>query len=177
MVKKRVLLHICCGVCGSYCIEKLIEENFEVTGFFFNPNIHPEEEFLRRKKVVEKLQQLYKINIIFPTYDPSLWIKLCEDLKDEPERGKRCHLCYKIRLQETFNNISKLNCELFTTTLTISPHKNSKIIFEIAESINKEKFLKIDFKKKDGFKKTIEFAKKNDFYIQNYCGCIYNIKK
>lgn len=177
MVKKKVLLHICCGVCASYCIEKLKEYKYEVIGFYFNPNIFPENEYIKRKEVVQKLQNFYNIEIIFKEYNPSIWWQLCGSYENEPEGKQRCKICYKIRLEETFNNLSNFNCDFFTTTLTISPHKNSKTIFEVAKSINKEKFLEIDFKKQDGFKKTIEFAKKNQLYIQNYCGCIYSIRK
>ncbi|MCS7231957.1 MAG: epoxyqueuosine reductase QueH [Elusimicrobiota bacterium] len=175
MVKKKVLLHICCGVCAGYCIELLQKYNYEVVGFYFNPNIAPEEEYIKRKKVVEKIKEIYKIQIFFSEYNPSLWWQLCGGYKEEPEGGKRCKICYMLRLKETYNYLSKLNCDFFTTTLTISPHKNSETIFEIAKEINKDSFLQIDFKKEDGFKKTMEIAKKNQFYIQNYCGCLYSI--
>lgn len=178
MTTKRpcVLLHICCGICAAECINRLKTSGYEVVGFFYNPNIHPESEYLKRKEVVDKISSFFNIKIIYGDYDTEKWFSLCEIYAQEQEGGKRCMLCYELRLKETYNQLQKLGYDMFTTTLTISPHKDSKKIFEIAESISKEKFLKIDFKKQDGFKKTIDFAKKHNFYRQNYCGCIFSMR-
>ncbi|MCM8831119.1 MAG: epoxyqueuosine reductase QueH [Candidatus Omnitrophica bacterium] len=174
---KKVLLHICCGVCALYCIEYLKEQKFYVEGFFFNPNIHPINEYKKRKEYVDKLIDLYQIKIITEEYEPQAWHKVCDIYKDEPEGGKRCYFCYEFRLLKTYEVMQKNNFDYFTTTLTISPHKKSNTIFEIANRINKDKFLAIDFKKQNGFKKTIHLSNKFNFYRQNYCGCIYSIKK
>jgi len=171
-----ILLHICCGICALESINKLKQQNYEVVGYFYNPNIYPEEEYIRRKKVVEKVKEICGIEIIFEEYLPEQWEKICAEYSSEPEGGKRCILCYGLRLKKTFETAKKLNFEYFTTTLTISPHKNSRQIFSIVEQISKEKFLKIDFKKQDGFKKTIELAKLHNLYRQNYCGCIYSFE-
>jgi len=172
---KKVLLHICCGVCAFYSIDYLKEKGFEVVGYFFNPNIYPEEEYNKRKDVLYTVADLTSIKIIEGDYANKEWEELCKAYKDEPEGGKRCELCYKIRLEETAKKSKDLNFDYFTTTLTISPHKKSKVIFDIATLIDKNRFLFIDFKKNDGFKKTIELAKKYNLYRQNYCGCRYSL--
>jgi predicted adenine nucleotide alpha hydrolase (AANH) superfamily ATPase len=173
---RTVLLHICCGICALESINKLKQQNYEVIGFFYNPNIYPEIEYLKRKQVVEKVAEIYKIKVIYGEYEPQIWEDICGMYKDEPEGGKRCILCYEFRLKKTFDLLLKENYDLFTSTLTISPHKKSSIIFEIGEKIGGEKFLKIDFKKQDGFKKTIDLAKQFSLYRQNYCGCKFSIK-
>ena len=171
----KVLLHICCGVCAFYCIDYLKEKGFEVVGYFFNPNIYPEEEYKKRKDTLYTVASLTSTKIIEGDYLNKEWEELCKVYREEPEGGKRCELCYKIRLEETARKTKELNFDYFTTTLTISPHKKSKVIFDIATSIDKNKFLFIDFKKNDGFKKTIELAKKYSLYRQNYCGCRYSL--
>lgn len=174
--KNSVLLHICCGICAIESINQLKQKNYKIVGFYYNPNIYPEEEFLRRKKVVEEISKTFNIEIIYGDYEPQIWFEICQRYKDEPEGGKRCELCYKLRLEKTYNLLKEYKFDFFTTTLTISPYKNSQKIFEIGKKIDNEKFLKIDFKKNDGFKKTIQTAKQYKFYIQNYCGCIYSKK-
>lgn len=174
--KKSVLLHICCGICALESINRLKQQNFEVVGFFYNPNIHPQEEYKRREDVVKEVERLSEIKIIYTDYSPKDWFDICGSYSNEPEGRKRCILCYEIRLTKTFETLKQKNFDFFTTTLTISPHKNSDMIFSVGEKIAKEKFLKIDFKKQDGFKKTIELSKKYNFYRQNYCGCIYSKK-
>jgi len=155
---------------------------FFVEGFFFNPNIQPKSEYLKRKSIVDKVKKIFDIEVLEGPYCWEKWHKICDPFKDEREGGKRCLLCYEFRLRETFKILSKNASTFndfcyFTTTLTISPHKRSKEIFEIGEKIGGEKFLKIDFKKKDGFKKSCEIASTHNFYRQNYCGCIYSIHK
>ncbi|MCM8823626.1 MAG: epoxyqueuosine reductase QueH [Candidatus Omnitrophica bacterium] len=171
---KKVLLHICCGVCAFGCIEKLKANDFYVEGFFFNPNIHPYQEYEKRKDVLKIVSEIYQINIREGEYVPTLWYNLCEAYKDEPEGGIRCKICYKIRLQETFKLCQTLKFDYFTTTLTISPHKNSRVIFDIGRNISENHFLQIDFKKDNGFKRTQELSHRYKVYHQNYCGCIYS---
>jgi predicted adenine nucleotide alpha hydrolase (AANH) superfamily ATPase len=173
---KKVLLHICCGVCAFYPIDKLRNEGFYVEGLFYNPNIHPEEEYVRRKDAIEKLGQIVSVKISEGDYEFGKWLRLCQALKDEKEGGRRCYLCYELRLERTAALAKEKGFEYFTTTLTVSPHKNSKTIIELGNKLGKNAFLAIDFKKEDGFKKTMEFAKKYSLYHQNYCGCIYSIK-
>ncbi|MEM7816976.1 MAG: epoxyqueuosine reductase QueH [Candidatus Aenigmatarchaeota archaeon] len=174
---KRLLLHICCGVCAFWSIKYLIEKGFYVEGFFFNPNIYPKEEYLKRKETAEKVAQLTKIVIHEGDYQPKLWFEICGEYKDQKEGGERCFLCYRLRLEETFKLARKLNFDYFLSTLTISPFKNIKKIIEIGNLIGGSYFLPIELNKEDGFKKTIELAKNYNLYRQNYCGCIYSIRK
>jgi predicted adenine nucleotide alpha hydrolase (AANH) superfamily ATPase len=172
---KKVLLHICCGVCASAPIEKLKSNGYSVVGFFYNPNIHPHKEYLHRKNETEKIAKLYDIKIIEGNYELNRWKDSCDQFRQEKEGGKRCTLCFKLRLEKTYQLTQENNFDYFTSTLTISPHKNSQKIFQIGEKIGGDQFLKIDFKKKNGFKKAIEISKKLDLYRQNYCGCIYSL--
>ncbi|MCF7873721.1 MAG: epoxyqueuosine reductase QueH [Candidatus Omnitrophica bacterium] len=175
-MQKKLLLHICCGVCACHAIKLLESERYSVTGFFYNPNIHPYKEYLRRKKETEKIAKLYNIKIIEGNYELNRWKDSCDQFRQEKEGGKRCNLCFKLRLEKTYQLTQENNFDYFTSTLTISPHKNSQKIFQIGENIGGNQFLNIDFKKKDGFKKTIEQAKKLNLYRQNYCGCIYSLR-
>ncbi|MCX7956926.1 MAG: epoxyqueuosine reductase QueH [Endomicrobia bacterium] len=174
--RPKVLLHICCGICACHCIKYLKENNFEVTGYFYNPNIYPLEEYQKRKYVVEQIQDIFSIQIIYDEYENDLWMSLCQEYKNETEGSIRCKTCYRLRLQKTYQKLRELSFDFFTTTLTISPHKNSAIIFETAKEINNQKFLKIDFKQQNGFKKTLELSKSFNLYRQNYCGCVFSSK-
>jgi predicted adenine nucleotide alpha hydrolase (AANH) superfamily ATPase len=177
--KSSVLLHICCGVCAISSIKNLQEKDFEVKGFYFNPNIYPQEEYFKRREVVEKLKKICDIEIFEGKYNYEEWKKSCvlnSDYEKETEGGKRCFLCYEYRLKETFKKMQELNLDYFTTTLTISPYKKSKIIFEIGKTVGGKNFLEIDFKKNDGFKKSVVFSKEYNFYRQNYCGCEFSLR-
>jgi predicted adenine nucleotide alpha hydrolase (AANH) superfamily ATPase len=172
---KKVLLHMCCGVCAIECVERLKAAKFDVAGFFYNPNIHPQEEYLRRKKAVILVRDLYGVDVFEGEYEPRHWHEICDTYETEPEGGKRCGECYRMRLTKTFELARLKGFDLFTTTLTISPHKDSTEIFRVGEEIGGSLFLKEDFKSKDGFKKTIQAAKAKDLYRQDYCGCMYSI--
>jgi len=172
---KKVLLHICCGVCAFASIERLKSEGYGVAGFFYNPNIHPLGEFEKRKDVLDIVRNATGVEIIEGDYIPKEWFVLCKHLKDEPEGGARCSICYRMRLKETFLLSKKLEFDYFTTTLTISPHKKSRVIFDIGKQVGADSFLAIDFKKKDGFKRTNELAREYNVYHQNYCGCVYSL--
>ncbi|MCK9615451.1 MAG: epoxyqueuosine reductase QueH [Candidatus Omnitrophica bacterium] len=173
---KKVLLHICCGVCAFACINYLKEAGFYVEGFFCNPNIMPNEEYIKRKDAAEKVCGITSVKLNAPIYAPGNWDTVCSIYSNEPEGGRRCDLCYEFRLKETFHKAMELGFDFFTTTLSVSPHKKSKIINEIGIKIAPAYFMAIDFKKNDGFKKTMEFAKTNNIYRQNYCGCAYSIR-
>lgn len=174
-MEKNILLHICCGVCGSGVIERLREEGFNVIGFFYNPNIYPEEEYKRRLEVARQLSKILDFELIEGEYDKDNWFKLTENLKNEPEGGKRCEMCFKIRLSESFRKSKELNTPYFTTTLSVSPHKNVSIINKIGKGLSKENFIERDFKKREGFKKAMDFSRQYNLYRQNYCGCVYSI--
>ena len=173
---KRILLHICCGVCASSVVGKLREEDFEVIGFFYNPNIHPQEEYLKRQGVAREVARILGLELIRGAYDKDAWFSNTKGLENEPEGGRRCSVCFKMRLKETQKKARELNINKFTTTLTVSPHKSTKTINEIGRLISPSEFLASDFKKQDGFKLAMKFARRYNLYLQNYCGCIYNRK-
>jgi len=170
----KVLLHVCCGVCAAGAAETLTAEGHEVTGFFYNPNIHPETEYQKRLDVARKVARELKFPLEEGPYVPAEWLVLTNSLKAEPEGGKRCPICYRMRLQKTFDYVSGCGADAFTTTLTISPHKQAQIINQIGQEVGDDKFLVRDFKKKDGFKRAVQLAKKWELYRQDYCGCVYS---
>ena len=173
---KKALLHICCGVCASWPVEKLRADGYEVRGFFYNPNIQPEEEYLKRLAVAQKVSKLLDFDLIEGKYDPDAWLLKVKGLETEAEGGKRCTVCFRMRLEETARNAAELGIEFFTSTLTVSPHKSARVIGGQGIGISGGSFLNYDFKKQDGFKKTHDFAKQNGLYCQNYCGCKYSIR-
>lgn len=132
---EKVLLHICCGVCAIASIKRLQEDGFEVTGFFFNPNIYPPEEYQKRLETAKKVAQITLVDLIVGPYEPDKWLAAMADYKDEPEGGARCLVCYWMRLGAAFEQAQKNGFDYFTSTLTISPHKDSKKIFAIAQEI------------------------------------------
>lgn len=174
---KKVLLHICCGVCAFGCVQRLQEEDYHVEGFFYNPNIYPKEEHKKRKEGLEALRNVFGVTIHEGMYNHREWSKFCSSYAKEPEGGIRCCKCYHLRLGITYEYMKEKNFDYFTSTLTISPHKKSTIILGIGKMVGDASFLAIDFKKKDGFKKTCELAKQHNMYHQNYCGCLYSIRK
>lgn len=173
----KVVLHICCGVCAAGVIKTLREEGHEVTGFFYNPNIHPAEEYYKRLDTARRAAQELNFQLEIAAYTPQEWLKQTEQLKQEPEGGKRCSVCFSIRLGKTYSYLLEHGADVFTTTLTISPHKSAQIVNQTGQEIGGDKFLERDFKKNDGFKKAIQLARKWELYQQNYCGCIYSIRK
>ncbi len=173
----KILLHICCAPCATHCINLLKNLGYEVVGFFYNPNIHPPKEYERRKAELEKIRKYFEIDVIEWKYDVENWFKYIKGYEKEREGGKRCELCIKMRLEETAKYARMKGFDAFTTTLTISPWKNSKKIFEIGRKISEKyniRFLEIDFKKNDGFKKSVELSKRYNMYRQKYCGCIFS---
>ena len=176
---RKILLHICCAPCGSSSIERLLHEKNEVTLFFSNSNIFPEEEFQKRLYYAEKLANFYQIALIRDIYDHEAWRKMAierrdSDLENEPEGGKRCFECFKFNLERTAQKAKQLSIPAFTTTLTVSPHKNSAQIFEAGK--NFPEFREYDFKKQNGFLRSVELSKKLDLYRQTYCGCEFSQK-
>lgn len=178
-IKPRLLMQSCCAPCSSYVLE-YIAKYFDLTLFFFNPNISPENEFKVRleelKKFVNKAgYDDVKINV--PVYDSSEFFAAVRGMEDFPEGGERCRVCYELRLRKTAEVAKNGGYEYFCTTLSISPHKNATWINEIGLSLEKEygvKWLYSDFKKKNGYKRSIELSREYELYRQNYCGCIYS---
>ena len=182
--KKKLLLHSCCGPCSSYVITYLTNY-FDITVLYYNPNISPYEEYIKRKneqiKIIELLNSKSKnnIDIMDCDYDNNLYEEKIKGLEMEPERGKRCEVCYKLRIEKTANIAKDNNYDYFCTTLSVSPYKNANLINKIGEEMEQKykiKWLYSDFKKKDGYKKSIMLSQKYNLYRQNYCGCIYSKK-
>ena len=170
----RVVLHICCGVCAAAAVESLAKEGHQVLGFFCNSNIHPEDEYQRRLDTAHKVAQEMDFPLETAIYAPQDWFRETSLLKDEPEGGQRCQVCFRFRLERTHLYMLGLQADAFTTTLTISPHKSAEAINKIGQEVGGDKFLVRDFKKKEGFKRTIQLAKQWGLYQQDYCGCIYS---
>jgi len=172
----KVLLHICCGVCAAGVAERLISEEHEVVGLFYNPNIHPAEEYARRLEVAKRVAAEFSFPLLVPTYEPDEWFRDAGPLAAEPEGGKRCEVCFRLRLQKAYDYMIEQRADAFTTTLTIGPQKSADTINRIGREIGGEQFLVRDFKKKAGFQRAIELAKQWQLYRQDYCGCVYSIR-
>ena len=177
-----LLLHTCCAPCSSYVLEYL-SKYFKITVYYYNPNINTLDEFKKRAdeqiRLINEMKLQNPVKYIITEYDNSEFESVIQGLKDEPEGGSRCFKCYKLRLEKTCKYAKYNNYDYFTTSLSISPYKNSDKLNEIGESLEKEyniKYLQADFKKKDGYKKSIEFSKIYNLYRQDYCGCIYSKK-
>jgi predicted adenine nucleotide alpha hydrolase (AANH) superfamily ATPase len=172
----KVVLHICCGVCAAGAAAALADEGHQVLGYFYNPNIHPTEEYQRRLETARQVAEKLGFPLESGPYTADEWLEKTTLVKNEPEGGKRCHVCYRIRLERTYEYLNECGADAFATTLTISPHKSAAIINKIGQEIGSEKFLARDFKKKDGFKHAVESARQWELYRQNYCGCVYSMR-
>jgi predicted adenine nucleotide alpha hydrolase (AANH) superfamily ATPase len=172
----KVLLHICCGVCAAGAAEKLMSEGHELTGYYFNPNIYPVEEYNQRLKAAEIVADIMKFPLIVSPYSPEKWLENTASLSQEPEGGKRCEICFRIRLQATYEYMRISAFDAFTTTLTIGPQKSAAAVNRIGREIGGDKFLIKDLKKQGGFQRANQLAKQLSIYRQNYCGCKYSIR-
>jgi predicted adenine nucleotide alpha hydrolase (AANH) superfamily ATPase len=173
----KVLVHICCAVCATACLERLRDEGRDVSGYFYNPNIHPQEEYLIRLRQVQGLARRESLPLLTGDYDLDAWFAATKGLESEPEAGKRCARCFKMRLEKTALKAKAQGFTGFTTTLTISPHKNARLINEIGRDIGQDLFLAHDFKKQDGFKRARQLSRQYNLYHQDYCGCVYSLKE
>lgn len=174
-----LLLHSCCGPCSTSVIDRL-KEYFDLTVYYYNPNIFPEEEYFRREEEQRLYLESLGIKYIQGNYDNDRYEALIKGLELEPEGGSRCSVCFKLRLDRTARMAAEMNIEYFTTTLTVSTHKNSSIINEIGLKVaeeNKVKYLVSDFKKNDGYRKSIMMSQELGMYRQDYCGCLYSKKE
>lgn len=170
----KILLHICCGICAGGVVKRLREEGYSVTGFFYNPNIQPLTEYKKRLAVAQEVAKLLAFSLITEPYVTGEWELATKGLEGEPEGGRRCFQCYHLRLQKTYAKAQEIGADFFTTTLTVSPHKKAEVINQIGREIGGEQFLAEDFKKHDGFKRSMDFAKEQQLYRQHYCGCLYS---
>jgi predicted adenine nucleotide alpha hydrolase (AANH) superfamily ATPase len=174
----KILLHICCAPCSTYPVELLVEKGYEVVGFFYNPNIYPGEELIKREEEARRFFELKGLPFFSDLSDVELWYRLTNKLKDRREGDIRCNVCFAMRLDRAAREARRLGIELFTTTLTVAPMKSSKKIFRIGNIIARKyglTFLLEDFKKKDGFKKSCIISKEFNMYRQDYCGCEYSL--
>lgn len=170
--ENKILVHACCGICSGYPISLLKEMGYTPVVYFCNPNLDTKEEFNKRLEAQKVVCMYHWVELIAEEYKHEEYLQVIKGLEEEPERGKRCVECIKLRLQQTANKARKLGINKFTTSLVISPHKNFEMISKIGrETADDLEFVAIDFKKKDGFLKTNKLSKELGIYRQNYCGC------
>ena len=177
--KPTLLLHSCCGPCSSYVLEYL-SEYFQITVYYYNPGIYPEEEYIKRLDNQKALLEATGYAVLLDNgYDHSEYLEAVKGFENAPEGGKRCEICFRQRIFKTAEAAKINGFEYFTTTLTVSPHKNAELINEIsseAERLYGVKHLPSDFKKKEGYKRSVELSKKYGLYRQDYCGCEFSIR-
>ena len=176
----RLFLHSCCAPCSSYVLEYL-SRYFEITVFFYNPNISPAEEYEKRveeiRRMIGEMKFVHPVKLIEGEYDPQVFFCMAKGMEDVPEGGERCFGCYRLRMEEAARLAKEGNYDYFTTTLSISPLKNAQKINEIGEELSKTykvPHLPSDFKKKNGYKRSIELSGKYGLYRQDYCGCVFS---
>lgn len=178
-MKQKLLLHSCCGPCSTTAITRLSQE-YDVTVYYYNPNIYPEEEFIKRQETQKQFLQKYnpEIKLIEGVWENNEYEDIIKGFEGSVEGGERCKYCFLLRLSKTANLAKTQNYDLFATTLTVSPHKNAKLINEIGSEVGAKvgvEYLPSDFKKQDGYLQSIKMSKEYDLYRQNYCGCKYSI--
>lgn len=172
--KKKILLHCCCGPCSTTCVERLIDEGYELILWFSNDNIYPKEEYNKRFLELYKVADFYNLQVLKDEYDHHNWLGKVKSFEDEKEGGNRCSICFEYNLSRAYEKAKELNIPYFTTTLTVSRYKNSNRIFSIGEPF--EGFLDINFKKQDGYAKSIKYSKELGLYRQKYCGCEFSLR-
>ena len=174
---EKLLLHSCCAPCSSACLERL-KEVFDVTVLYYNPNIDEREEYEKRKaEQLRFLQETGWATFIDCDHEPQAFTQMAQGLENEPERGKRCYLCYALRLEKTAKVAKENGFAWFCTTLSLSPYKNATWLNEIGENLEKEygvKYLISDFKKKGGYARSIQLSNQYQLYRQNFCGCRFS---
>ncbi len=178
--KKKLLLHCCCAPCSSHCLE-ILSRYFDITAYFYNPNITNVEEYRKRWSELERfVKEVYHEDGVV-TYleeqESEVFLDMAKGMEQEPERGKRCYACYRLRMRKSAAFAAEHGFDFFTTTLSISPHKNADWINEIGEEMSeffKIPFLYSDFKKKNGYKRSIELSKEYHLYRQDFCGCEFS---
>ena len=178
--KPSLLLHSCCAPCSSYVLEYLAPY-FQICDFYYNPNISPKREYEDRKeelvRLIDEMGLSTEVTFLEGTYQPEDFFAMAKGLEDLPEGGERCFKCYEMRLRESAKIAKEQGAEYFATTLTISPLKNAQKLNEIGEQLAAEygvKYLPSDFKKKNGYKRSVELSAQHELYRQNYCGCVFS---
>jgi predicted adenine nucleotide alpha hydrolase (AANH) superfamily ATPase len=178
-MKPKLLLHICCAPCSTYVVETL-KKDYDVSGYFYNPNIHPKEEYEKRELEMNRYARMINLELVCAEYDDDRWFQMAEGMEDQPEGGERCKICYKIRLENTARYAIHHGYDFIATTLSISPHKNADKINQVGAEVSDQPQLKWhagDFKKQGGFEKSIQMSKQASLYRQSYCGCIFSLKE
>ena len=173
--KGKILVHICCAPCATASVERVLLDGFEPVLFFCNSNIWPRDEYEKRLSAARVLAEKLEVVIEEDQYDHDAWLEKIQGLENEPEKGARCLKCFEFSLARTAELAARLGIPKFCTTLTVSPHKVSRLIFEIGAQF--AGFEPIDFKKKDGFMRSLQLSKEMELYRQNYCGCEFSIRK
>ncbi len=176
----KLIIHSCCAPCSSYVLEYL-SRYFKITVLYYNPNIFPKEEYEYRiseqERLIDSMQFVNDVKLIASGYTPEDFYSAVKGNENEPEGGKRCRLCFNVRLRYTAALAKKMNFDYFTTTLSISPLKNAEVLNKLGAEIGKEygvEYLQSDFKKRNGYKRSVELSKEYELYRQDYCGCIYS---
>ena len=185
--RKPIFLHSCCGPCSTAVIERLAE-NYDITVFFYNPNVTNEGEYHKRFETEKQFVEAYNrvlpedrsVKLVEGKYDPEEYLRFVRGLELEPENGARCTKCFEFRMEETAREARERGFTLFTTTLSVSPHKNADNVNRIGEEAGKRygvKYLFADFKKKNGYLRSLELSREYELYRQDYCGCRYSNQK
>jgi len=176
---KRLLIHICCAPDATVGIERLAPD-FDAAGYFYNPNIHPEDEYDKRLAAMRTISSLTEFPFVEGSYDPSSWFELVRGLEEEPEKGIRCETCIRMRLRDTAKLANERGFDMFAAVLTVSPRKDAAMVNRLGAQAGEEfgvQYLPTDLKKKDGFKRSVELSTQYGLYRQNYCGCEYSKRK
>ena len=174
MDAKPLLLHCCCGPCSTSSIEMLRELGYEPVLFFGNSNIFPEEEALRRFDALKVVADHFSLRLIHQEYNHEAWRKEIAGHEQDAEKGERCAICFSYNLREAAQEALRQGIPYFTTTLTVSPHKSSPLIFTIGDTW--DEFVAVDFKKKGGYQRSLELSRLLELYRQDYCGCEFSMR-
>ena len=176
--KPLLLLHICCGPCSTHVID-LLKDRYHPIGFFYNPNLHPKQEYFKRLDATARVCRQHHTALWVPPFGQEAWLDAVKGLDGEEEGGRRCNICIRLRLEATAWVAKSACMATFATTLTISPRKNSHVINTLGTDLSGSHdiaFLEADFKKKDGFLKSVQKSKDLGLYRQDYCGCCYSMR-
>lgn len=176
LIAKKILVHICCAPDALYVLD-ILKNDFDVSGYFYNPNIHPKEEYDLRLSEARRVAQSLNVFLYEDKYDTDRWYSITQKYQLEAEKGKRCDICYAMRLEKTALKAKDLNFESFTTVMSLSPMKKADVLNKIGLMFAQRhgiEFLEANFKKKDGFRKSVELSKRHNLYRQNYCGCEFS---
>ena len=177
--KPFLLLHICCGPCSTHVID-LLKDKYHPIGFFYNPNLHPKQEYFRRLEAAAQVCRQHRAALWVPPFGQEAWLDGVKGLEGEPEGGRRCNICIRLRLEVTAWLARAASMTAFATTLTISPRKDSHVINTLGTDLSRSHeipFLEANFKKKGGFLKSVQKSKDLGLYRQDYCGCCYSMRK